>query len=182
MLLRLNLIYFLAAALKMNNLITQKKLTPTIITLFCLALFFSGGIAAQPSKQMMVENFEQQLAKHKGEVIYIDFWASWCIPCRKSFPWMNEMQAKYKSQGLKVITINLDSDKKHADEFLQQFPANFDVVFDPKGALAKKFKLKGMPNSFMINRLGKLVSAHVGFNEEKQVLYQQEIEQLLAQK
>mgnify|MGYP003389241307 CR=1 FL=1 len=128
-----------------------------------------------------VKSFEQKINHHKGEVIYIDFWASWCIPCRQSFPWMNEMQAKHKSAGFKVITINLDSDKKNADDFLLDNPAKFDIVYDPQGELAKKFKLKGMPNSFIINRAGKMVSAHVGFNDIKRVAYEKEISALLGQ-
>lgn len=129
----------------------------------------------------IVNRFEQKLSEHKGQVVYIDFWASWCKPCRQSFPWMNEIQKKYKAQGLKVITINIDSDKSNADEFLKDYPAEFEVVYDSKGKLARKFKLKGMPNSFIVDRQGKLVSTHVGFNEKKQYSFENEILALLAE-
>jgi len=123
--------------------------------------------------------FNHLLEENKNKVIYIDFWASWCIPCRQSFPWMNNMQEKYKAQGLTIISINLDQDKINADEFLAEIPSNFPVLFDPKGKLAKKFKLKGMPNSFIINRQGELVSKHVGFNDEKKIQFEEEIIHLL---
>lgn len=138
--------------------------------------------SAESSGKDIVKKFEEKLKVYRGQVVYIDFWASWCIPCRQSFPWMNNMQKKYQTQGFKVVTINLDTDKENALEFLQSYPAQFDVVYDPKGKLAKKFKLKGMPNSYMVNRAGKIVSAHVGFNDEKRKAYEQEISVLLAEK
>lgn len=152
------------------------------VVLLTASLFSTVSRAADVSANNVVKNFEQQLKTYQGQVVYIDFWASWCIPCRQSFPWMNAMQKKYQAQGFKVVTINLDSDKNNADDFLKQYSAQFEVVYDPKGKLAKKFKLKGMPNSFMVNRAGKIVSAHVGFNDEKSKGYEQEILALLAEK
>ncbi|OUS32843.1 thioredoxin [Thalassotalea sp. 42_200_T64] len=123
---------------------------------------------------------QQLLADNKGKVIYLDFWASWCVPCRKSFPWMNEMQVKYAEQGLKIITVNVDVEKFLADEFLQENPANFTVIYDPNGAIAKEFKLKGMPSSYLLDKAGKPVSAHVGFFNNKKAEYEAEIAKLLA--
>ncbi|MGJ8692109.1 MAG: TlpA family protein disulfide reductase [Thalassotalea sp.] len=159
----------------------RKNLFLPITYLLALLLSSSFSAVAEPnSKPSSITSFEQLIAKHKGEVIYLDFWASWCVPCRKSFPWMNEMQTKYQAQGLKIITINLDSNKNNADEFLEKFPNNFEVIYDPSGLLAKKFKVKGMPNSFIIDRSGTLISAHIGFTDNKKVQYQQELEALLA--
>ncbi|KGJ91625.1 TlpA disulfide reductase family protein [Colwellia psychrerythraea] len=126
--------------------------------------------------------FAQAIANNKGKVVYVDFWASWCVPCRKSFPWMNAMQEKYQAQGLVVLSINLDAQKKLAEQFLQHTPANFAVIYDKRGTLAKKFQLKGMPSSYLFDRQGKLISAHSGFNGKKQKKYQQEIEQALTTK
>jgi len=160
-------------------MLQHSKLTIIRMALL-LSLVISPILLANPVEKTTVENFSAQIASHKGEVVYIDFWASWCGPCRKSFPWMNHMQTTYKSQGLKVISINLDNDKVLAEEFLANYPADFDVVYDPKGVLAQHFKLKGMPNSFIINKKGKLVSAHVGFTKKKQIEYEKEILELLA--
>ncbi len=125
------------------------------------------------------DEFERQLAQHRGKVVYIDFWASWCVPCRQSFPWMNAMQAKYKPEVFTVLSVNVDSQRSFAEEFLLENNANFPVFYDPKGQVAKAFKLRGMPSSFLVDRAGNIVSAHVGFNEQKKTLYQQEIEALI---
>ena len=125
---------------------------------------------------------ERALTKHKGEVIYLDFWASWCGPCRKSFPWMNDIEAEYKQQGFSVISINLDANKALATKFLNEMPASFTVIYDPKGKIAKHFKIQGMPSSLLIGRDGKIKSRHTGFFTNKVSLYQKEIEELLATK
>lgn len=126
-----------------------------------------------------IEILDKQLKSEIGNVVYVDFWASWCIPCRKSFPWMNNLKTHYQTQGLSIISINLDHSKALADEFLTQNPANFPVIYDPKGLIARKYKLKGMPSSFIINRQGKIVSAHIGFNQQKKLAYEKEILMLL---
>lgn len=123
---------------------------------------------------------EQALAQHKGEVVYLDFWASWCVPCRKSFPWMNAVQEKYKSQGFSVISVNLDADYALAQKFLKENPASFTVIYDPKGKLAKHFKIQGMPSSMLIGRDGQIKQRHTGFFTKKIPQYQQEIEKLLS--
>ncbi|WOH35768.1 redoxin family protein [Thalassotalea fonticola] len=153
------------------------------ITLTLLFLLASVSASADNSNAIpdSKAQLQQILDDNKGKVIYLDFWASWCIPCRKSFPWMNAMEAKYAGQGFKVITVNVDVEKSLALEFLQENPANFTVVYDPKGAIAKEFKLKGMPSSYMINKLGKPVSAHVGFYNDKRAEYEAEIVKLLEE-
>lgn len=128
-----------------------------------------------------VETFQRLLETFHGQVVYLDFWASWCIPCRESFPWMNEMQLKYQDSGLKIITVNLDAERENAEDFLAQYPAEFDVLFDPKGQVARYYDLPGMPSSMVFNREGKLIERHVGFNKEKQQAYQLQLENLLKE-
>lgn len=108
----------------------------------------------------------EKLSKLKGKVVYVDFWASWCGPCRQSFPWMNEMQGKYGSKGLQIVGINLDAKRADADQFLAQLPAKFAVGFDAKGDSAKHFGVKGMPTSVLIGPDGKVLAVHQGFKDE----------------
>ena len=156
-----------------NIFMTLKiKLAGTLL-LLAMSLF-----SASASSDTLAE-FKAQLAQHKGKVVYIDFWASWCVPCRKSFPWMNQMQSQYDDSLFTVLTVNVDSQRSFAEEFLLANKANFPVFYDPKGKVAKAFNLKGMPSSFIVDQSGKIVSSHVGFNDDKKTLYQQEIEALL---
>lgn len=157
-----------------------------IITLIFISLSLYSVSQATPSEHSQPKynaqvEFEKMMQLHQGKIVYLDFWASWCVPCRKSFPWMNTMQAKHAKAGLIVLSINLDTQADLAAKFLVQHPADFTVIYDPKGDLAHKFQLKGMPSSFLFNRQGQITSAHSGFNARKQKIYEQEILQLLAQ-
>ena len=162
-------------------MLTRKLVSTLFILFFCLS--FSAFSNDETLGQVNVQQkFDKLIASHKGKVIYLDFWASWCGPCRKSFPWMNNMQEKYHQQGLVIISVNVDNSKALADEFLAEVPANFNVFYDPKGKVARKFKLKGMPSSYIIARSGKMVSAHVGFTESKKMKYEEELKTLLNKK
>jgi cytochrome c biogenesis protein CcmG, thiol:disulfide interchange protein DsbE len=107
-----------------------------------------------------------KLSAYRGKPVYVDFWASWCGPCRQSFPWMNEMHAKYQAQGLQIIGVNLDAKEREALDFLADTPAVFTIAFDPKGATPRSYRVKGMPTSVLIDADGKIVYQHAGFNAD----------------
>lgn len=120
-----------------------------------------------------------KLSKAQGRVVYLDFWASWCGPCRESFPWMNAMQEKYKQKGLQVIAINLDSKNEDAQKFLSQHIPQFTVLFDPKGATPRQYGVMGMPTSFIINKERKVLLQHIGFNNADRAELEQKIQAAL---
>jgi cytochrome c biogenesis protein CcmG, thiol:disulfide interchange protein DsbE len=122
------------------------------------------------------------LAGLKGKVVYVDFWASWCGPCKQSFPFMNELQSKYRAQGLEIVAINLDAKRADADKFLTDVPAQFTLAFDAKGESARRFEVKSMPSSYLIGRDGKVVAAHKGFKDEERADLESRITQALAAK
>jgi thiol-disulfide isomerase/thioredoxin len=107
--------------------------------------------------------FPPELGNVEGRVVLVDFWASWCVPCRRSFPWMNQMLSKYRDQGLQIIGVNLDKDRILAGEFLAETPANFGLRYDPQGALAERYGVQAMPSSFLLDANGKVISRHLGF-------------------
>ncbi|HQV23232.1 MAG: TlpA family protein disulfide reductase [Moraxellaceae bacterium] len=119
------------------------------------------------------------LDQYKGKVVYVDFWASWCGPCRESFPWMKKMQQQYGKDGLVIIAINVDQDKKLADKFLSEFKPEFNVLFDKDGKLAEDFKVSSMPSSYVLDKDGKPRFKHKGFHLDKQSQYETELNSLL---
>jgi cytochrome c biogenesis protein CcmG, thiol:disulfide interchange protein DsbE len=122
----------------------------------------------------------QKLADLKGQWVYLDFWASWCGPCRQSFPWMNEMQDKASIPGLQFIAINVDAKKADADRFLLQQPAKFELAFDASGESAKRMGLKVMPTSYLINPKGQVAYIHAGFRAEDRQELLGKLTQLIA--
>jgi thiol-disulfide isomerase/thioredoxin len=103
----------------------------------------------------------------RGRVVYVDFWASWCDPCRRSFPWLNTLHERYSARGLTIVAINLDKDRRAADAFLEKFPARFLVAFDASGKTAEAYRVSAMPSSFLIGPTGTLLSSHAGFDPGK---------------
>ncbi len=118
-----------------------------------------------------------RLSELRGKVVYVDFWASWCGPCKQSFPWMNEMQKKYAAKGLQIVGINVDARREDADAFLKNVPAQFAVAFDTRADAAKRFDVKIMPTAVLIGRDGKVLFLHQGFREQDR----SELEARLAQ-
>ncbi|GAA0854824.1 TlpA disulfide reductase family protein [Aliiglaciecola litoralis] len=122
---------------------------------------------------------KHSLADLQGQVVYLDFWASWCKPCRQSFPWMNRISTKYAEQGLVVLAINLDKESHLAKQFLAKYPAQFPIIYDPSGKIASQYRIPGMPTSYLIDKHGQLRIAHKGFHLQKAPDYEAEIVSLL---
>jgi thiol-disulfide isomerase/thioredoxin len=110
-----------------------------------------------------------------AKVVWVDFWASWCAPCRRSFPWMNAMYEKYASEGLQIIAVNVDKERALADEFLEETPAEFRLHFDPSGQLAETFGVQAMPSSFVLDASGNVLATHYGFKLADTAQYEQAI-------
>ena len=100
----------------------------------------------------------------KGKVVIVDFWASWCGPCKESFPVMDELQGRFAKQGLVILAVNVDDTKGAMDDFLKEHPATFNVIRDAKKKLVSKVNIQSMPTSFVLNGEGKIVSVHKGFH------------------
>lgn len=137
--------------------------------IFIFSIFF--GITVNASKL--------DLDQYKGKVVLLDFWASWCSPCKESFPWMNKMHNELSDKGLVIIAVNLDEEKKQADTFLKSVPANFKIIFDQEAELAEKFQVKGMPSSYLFDKSGELVKTHIGFKNNDADTIRQQIESYL---
>jgi cytochrome c biogenesis protein CcmG, thiol:disulfide interchange protein DsbE len=140
--------------------------------LLVVALLGGGG-AARAAPPAALEPLE-------GKVVWVDFWASWCVPCRRAFPWLNEMHRQYGSAGLQIIGVNLDKDRARADKFLAEVPAEFALRFDPAGVLAKEFKVQAMPSSFLLDADGNVLETHFGFRSADTADYERGIEAALA--
>lgn len=103
------------------------------------------------------------LEQHQGKVVYLDFWASWCGPCRQSLPLLNKLRDELGSEYFEVIAINLDENPEDGKRFLQKYPVSYPVLIDMLKVTPEKYQLTGMPTSYLIDQNGKIQAVHQGF-------------------
>jgi thiol-disulfide isomerase/thioredoxin len=120
------------------------------------------------------------LDRLRGRVVYVDFWASWCGPCKRSFPWMNEMQQKYGGRGLAIVAVNVDKKRADAERFLQSVPAQFTIVYDPAGVTPAAYAVPGMPTSYLVDAAGRIVYVEQGFRDERRNEIEERIRALVG--
>jgi len=121
------------------------------------------------------------LAKYRGKVVYVDFWASWCGPCKLSFPFMQSLAARYPAGDLAVVTVNVDRQRAAADGFLRQVRSNLPVIYDAAGDIAQTWKVADMPTSLVFDRKGSMRFRHQGFFPGKVREYEGHVAQLVRE-
>ena len=120
------------------------------------------------------------LADFRGKVVFVDFWASWCSPCRQSLPLYDKLRADYPAADFEILAIGLDEDVNDAKAFLAEHPVKYTTLQNPQGDAAKAFDLKGMPSSYLIDRDGVVRARHVGFEAKDIDALKKEIDGLVA--
>lgn len=152
-----------------------------LVASLCTTPIWSAETREAPAFSVATDAGKLNLADFKGKVVYLDFFASWCSPCRSSFKWLNETHDKYAASGFVIVAVNVDKEKELAAQFLKENPAKFRVGFDPEGKVAQTYQLKGMPSSYLIDRKGQLRATHIGFRDKDKVARTDEIKSLLAE-
>ncbi len=136
-------------------------------------------MGVQPPVPIPADRFD--LGAYSGKVVLVDFWASWCKPCKKSLPWLRSMQETFGDQGLVVVAVNLDKAPGKAKAMMQELGADVVQVTDPDGTLAEAYGLEAVPSTFLYDRQGKLVSSHKGFDPDEADGRKAELNDLLAE-
>lgn len=145
-----------------------RRSLPATAAALLLALAAAPALAVQagetlPARWLDSAAGPQPLVAGGSRLTYVDFWASWCAPCRQSFPWMNEMHGRFAASGLRIVAVNVDARRTDAEQFLVRNPATFAIVYDREGAFAKAVDVKTMPTSMLLDPQGKVLYVHRGF-------------------
>ena len=122
-----------------------------------------------------------KLSEMAGNVVLINFWASWCGPCREEMPLLNDLHKKYEPLGFAVYGVNVEEDVKGAMGFLQNFPVDFPVLLDSSNQVSKQYKLIAMTTTLLVDRYGKLRYLHQGYKSCDEMKYQQMVKKLVRE-
>lgn len=122
------------------------------------------------------------LADLKGQVVMINFWASWCGPCRQEFPALDQIYAKYKPMGFTLVAINVESEQADAEKFLSATPASFPILFDPDNTVSGKYGVSAMPTTVLVDRQGRVRWQHRAYKPGDEAKYIEQIRAALREK
>ena len=147
--------------------------------LLALATLSTGQVSIATPAVAQASSID--LSQYKGKVVYLDFWASWCGPCKLSFPYMRQIKQHFRRDDFVVLTVNVDRNRAAADAFLRENGVGLPVIYDSQGDIAKDFKVSDMPTSVLIDRSGKVRFVHKGYHSNKQAEYTSHIEQLVKE-
>ena len=110
------------------------------------------------------------LQAQRGKLVYVDFWASWCAPCRVSFPVLEKLRGEFRHRGFEVIAISVDEEANDAREFLRRFPVSYPVAHDPAGDTPARYGPLGMPTGYLVDPQGNVIAVHQGFRSSDEQL------------
>lgn len=137
------------------------------VSVVALALGGASCIAAwekgQPLPDLSEFTLEGDLPEFEGKVTYVDFWASWCAPCKASFPEMERLYQEYKDEGFQIVAVSVDSSEKSMQRFLDRTQPSFSIVWDSKQSLVADAEVEVMPTSFLVDGNGVIRSVHYGW-------------------
>ncbi len=153
-------------------------LAASVLSLNLYAAPASGPAPDFTAKTTAGQNVK--LSELKGKVVLVNFWASWCGPCRQEMPILDALATANKDAGLVVLGVNQDEEASERDAFLKESPVTFPILDDSKHTIAQAFKSSTQPSSFFIDRTGKIVHVHEGFKAGDDAAYAKTVKELLA--
>ncbi len=122
-----------------------------------------------------------RLSELRGQVVMINFWASWCGPCRQEMPLLDELHNRYKGLGFTVLGVNVEEDTRKAQHLLREIPVSFPVLFDTENSVSELYRVNAMPTTVMVDRNGNMRYLHKGYKPGYEVAYQEQVRTLIRE-
>lgn len=169
----------------MNN---RKLLAKRISYMFAAMLLATVAVAGSnsgPAPDFSLQSLDGstvRLSDLKGQVVLINFWATWCAPCREEMPLLDAIYQKYNRLGVELLGINVEDDASGARKYLNETPVTFPILFDPDGRVSKQYQVKAMPSTILVDRHGNVRHIHYGYKPGYENDYQDQIRALVREK
>lgn len=152
--------------------------------LACLSPLAGAEAVNVPAPDFTLESRSGEnlrLEDHRGEVVMLNFWASWCGPCRQEMPLMDELYGQYKDLGFTILAVNVDENREEAHRFLDKVPVTYPILYDPESSVSELYEVQAMPTTVMIDRNGNARYLHYGYQPGYEDEYEQQIRELVRE-
>ncbi len=165
----------------MNNVMLRMALS--------LSLMFGAALAHGKEMNESAPDFtlksrsgeNLRLEDFRGQVVMLNFWASWCGPCRQEMPLMDDLYQQYKDLGFTVLAVNVDENRDEAHRFLDKVPVTYPILYDPESQVSEQYRVQAMPTTVMIDRNGDARFVHYGYKPGYEDDYEKQIRQLVRE-
>ena len=176
----------------MNGLRTtllRKASAGTTLLGAILVIFTVSSLAASSLEGQLAPDFvlksatgeNLRLSEYRGDVVLINFWATWCGPCRQEMPLLNDLYGRYQRVGFNLLGVNIDDDSRRAMKMVQELGVNFPVLFDESKEVSKLYEVEAMPVTVLVDREGRVRHVHHGYKPGYEEKYLTEIRSLLRE-
>lgn len=159
-----------------------------MVVILAAGMLFSASVQAEgvsgpaPDFTLKSRNGENvKLSELRGDVVMINFWASWCAPCRQEMPLLEDMHKKYNDLGFVLLGVNVEEDSSSAEDLLREVPVSFPILYDPTNKVTKLYNVVAMPSTIMVDRDGNMRYLHRGYLPGYEVEYIKQIKELIRE-
>lgn len=152
--------------------------------IFAGSSFASSGLAGQEAPDFALKSASGsnlRLSEYRGDVVMINFWATWCGPCRQEMPLLNDLYARYNRVGFSLLGVNIDDDSGRALEMAEELGVSFPVLFDDRKEVSRLYQVEAMPVTVLVDREGKVRHVHLGYKPGYEEKYLTQIRALLRE-
>lgn len=162
----------------------KNVLVGLLFSIFAATSLASSELTGQPAPDFALKSStgdNLRLSEHRGDVVMINFWATWCGPCRQEMPLLDELYQRYERVGFSLLGVNIDDDSRKAMNMISELGVNFPVLFDSRKEVSKLYQVDAMPVTVIVDRDGKVRHVHQGYKPGYEDKYLDEIRALLRE-
>jgi len=162
----------------------KKLLIALVFGVFAASSLAAGGMEGQPAPDFALKSStgeNMRLSEYRGDVVMINFWATWCGPCRQEMPLLDELYSRYQRVGFNLLGVNIDDDSGRAMDMIEDLGVNFPVLFDARKEVSKLYDVEAMPVTVIVDREGTVRYVHHGYKPGYEDMYLDQIRSLLRE-
>lgn len=163
---------------------SKTRLFATVISLFALSALASSGLEGRAAPDFALKSATGEnlrLSEYRGNVVMINFWATWCGPCRQEMPLLEELYARYERVGFNLLGVNIDDDSRRAMDMAEELGVSFPVLFDARKEVSRLYEVEAMPVTVLVDREGTVRYVHHGYKPGYEDKYLDQIRSLLRE-